>query len=93
MITAYLLTLAVLIPLAGGWCRFGTRVVFLTAIVLFTVASIGCATSVSLGELVGMRVLQGAGGAMMVPVGRRGVSRAAQGRPAADDLATSCGRR
>jgi MFS family permease len=71
VVTAYLLTLAVLIPLSG-WLtrRLGNRVVFLTAIVLFTGASVGCAASGSLGELVAMRVLQGAGGAMMVPVGR-----------------------
>ncbi len=71
VVTAYLLTLAVLIPLSG-WLtrRLGNRVVFLTAIALFTGASIGCAASGSLGELVALRVLQGAGGAMMVPVGR-----------------------
>jgi MFS family permease len=71
VITAYLLTLAVLIPLSG-WLtrRFGNRAVFLTAIAVFTLASVGCASSASLGELVGFRVLQGAGGAMMVPVGR-----------------------
>ena len=71
VVTAYLLTLAVLIPLSG-WLtrRLGNRVVFLTAIALFTLASVGCAASVNLGMLVGMRVLQGAGGAMMVPVGR-----------------------
>jgi EmrB/QacA subfamily drug resistance transporter len=71
VVTAYLLTLAVLIPLSG-WLtrRYGNRVVFLTAIVLFTLASVGCAASVNLGMLVAMRVLQGAGGAMMVPVGR-----------------------
>jgi EmrB/QacA subfamily drug resistance transporter len=69
--TAYLLTLAILIPLSG-WLtrRLGNRRVFLTAIVVFTLASLGCAASVSLGMLVAMRVLQGAGGAMMVPVGR-----------------------
>lgn len=80
VVTAYLLTLAVLIPLSG-WLtrRFGNRVIFLFAIALFTLASVGCASSVSLGELVGMRVLQGAGGAMMVPVGRTMVvSRAAK---------------
>ena len=80
VITAYLLTLAALIPLSG-WLtrRLGNRVIFLTAITLFTLASIGCASSVSLGELVGFRVLQGAGGAMMVPVGRTMVfSRAAK---------------
>ena len=71
VVTAYLLTLAALIPLSG-WLtrRYGNRVVFLTAIALFTLASAGCAASVSLGMLVAMRVLQGAGGAMMVPVGR-----------------------
>jgi MFS family permease len=71
VVTAYLLTLAVLIPLSG-WLtrRLGNRVVFLTAIVVFTGASVGCAASGSLGELVAFRVLQGAGGAMMVPVGR-----------------------
>jgi EmrB/QacA subfamily drug resistance transporter len=71
VITAYLLTLAVLIPLSG-WLtrRFGNRPIFLTAIAIFTLASVGCAASVNLGMLVGMRVIQGAGGAMMVPVGR-----------------------
>jgi EmrB/QacA subfamily drug resistance transporter len=71
LVTAYLLTLAVLIPLSG-WLtrRLGNRVVFLAAIAVFTLASVGCASSVNLGELVAMRVLQGAGGAMMVPVGR-----------------------
>jgi EmrB/QacA subfamily drug resistance transporter len=75
-ITAYLLTLAVLIPLSG-WItrRFGARRVFLTAIAVFTVASILCAVSTSLVELTVMRVLQGVGGAMMVPVGRLAVLR------------------
>jgi EmrB/QacA subfamily drug resistance transporter len=78
VITAYLLTLAVLIPLSG-WLtrRFGNRAVFLTAIAMFTLASVACASSDSLGELVAMRVLQGAGGAMMVPVGRTMVVSAA----------------
>jgi EmrB/QacA subfamily drug resistance transporter len=74
IITAYLMTLAVLIPLSGWMvARLGTRKVFLTAIVLFTFASLMCASSVNLGELVAMRVLQGVGGAMMVPVGRLAV--------------------
>ncbi|EME67254.1 drug resistance efflux protein [Rhodococcus ruber BKS 20-38] len=70
-ISAYLLTLAVLVP-ASGWAadRFGARRVFLVALVVFTLASIACATSTSLPMLIAMRVLQGAGGAMMVPVGR-----------------------
>jgi MFS family permease len=71
VITAYLLTLAVLIPLSG-WltARLGARRVFLSAIVIFTAASLACALSTDLTMLVAMRVLQGAGGAMMVPVGR-----------------------
>ena len=75
-VSAYLVTVAVLIP-ASGWLadRFGIRPVFLAAIALFTLASVGCALSVSLPMLVGMRVLQGVGGAMMVPVGRLAVLR------------------
>jgi EmrB/QacA subfamily drug resistance transporter len=75
-ISAYLVTVAVLIP-ASGWLadRFGIRPVFITAIAVFTLASVGCALSVSLPMLVGMRVLQGIGGAMMVPVGRLAVLR------------------
>jgi EmrB/QacA subfamily drug resistance transporter len=71
VITAYLLTLAVLIPLSG-WltARYGARRVFLSAIALFTLASLACASANGLGELVALRVAQGAGGAMMVPVGR-----------------------
>lgn len=72
VISAYLVTLAVLIP-ASGWvaARWGARPVFLAAIAIFTVASVGCAASTSLAELVVMRVLQGLGGALMVPVGRQ----------------------
>ena len=75
-ISAYLVTVAVLIP-CSGWLadRFGIRPVFLTAIAVFTVASLGCALSMSLPMLVGMRVVQGVGGAMMVPVGRLAVLR------------------
>ena len=71
VITAYLVTLAVLIPLSG-WlaARFGGRATFLIAITIFTLASVGCAASTSFPELVVMRVLQGVGAAMMVPVGR-----------------------
>lgn len=76
-ISAYILTLAVLIPVSGWLAdRFGVRRVFLTAVIVFTVASVGCAVSPSLPVLVGMRVLQGVGGAMMVPVGRLAVLRA-----------------
>ncbi len=75
-ISAYLVTVAVLIP-ASGWMadRFGIRPVFIAAIAVFTLASVGCALSVSLPMLVAMRVLQGLGGAMMVPVGRLAVLR------------------
>jgi EmrB/QacA subfamily drug resistance transporter len=77
VMTAYLLTLAVLIP-ASGWVsdRFGTRRVFVTAIAVFTVASVLCALATTLPVLVVVRILQGAGGALMVPVGRLVVLRA-----------------
>jgi len=69
--TAYLLTVAVLIP-SSGWLsdRYGARGIFSIAIALFTVASIGCAVAPTLGVLTVFRVMQGIGGAMMVPVGR-----------------------
>jgi EmrB/QacA subfamily drug resistance transporter len=71
VITAYLVTVAALIP-QSGWmaARFGPRRVFLAAIAVFNLASAGCAASTSLPELVAMRIVQGAGAAMMVPVGR-----------------------
>ncbi len=76
-ITAYVLTLAVLIPVSGWLAdRFGARRVFVTAIVVFTLASAGCALATNLDMLTATRVLQGAGGAMMVPVGRLVVLRA-----------------
>jgi len=70
-ITAYVLTLAVLIPISG-WLteKFGARRIFTFAVALFTLASAGCAAATSLPMLVATRVLQGVGGAMMVPVGR-----------------------
>src|SRR5450755_3002943 len=71
VITAYVVTLAALIPVSGWMsARWGARRVFLSAIAVFAFASLGCALATSLPELVAMRVLQGAGGAMMVPVGR-----------------------
>nr|WP_235522693.1 MFS transporter [Plantibacter sp. Leaf1] len=75
-VTAFLLTVAVLIPVSG-WLtdRFGAKRVFATAIALFTIASILCALSSTLPMLVGFRVLQGVGGALMVPVGRLAVLR------------------
>jgi len=70
-ITSYLLSLAVFIP-ASGWTadRFGARAVFSIAIAVFMVGSIGCALSSSVTDFVIARILQGAGGAMMTPVGR-----------------------
>ena len=70
-ITCYLLSLAVFIP-TSGWTadRFGARRVFSTAIVVFTLGSIGCGCATSLPALVASRIVQGMGGAMMVPVGR-----------------------
>jgi EmrB/QacA subfamily drug resistance transporter len=70
-ITSYLLSLAVFIPLSAWMAdRFGARIVFRSAIVIFTVGSVFCGLSRSLPELVAARILQGCGGAMMVPVGR-----------------------
>ncbi len=70
-VTAYLLSLAIFVPISG-WAadRFGGRVIFRAAIVLFTLGSILCGLSGNLVELTLARVLQGFGGAMMVPVGR-----------------------
>ena len=70
-LTSYLISLAVFIP-ASGWFadRFGTRIVFRAAIAVFTVGSVLCGQADTLWFLVMARVLQGAGGAMMVPVGR-----------------------
>jgi EmrB/QacA subfamily drug resistance transporter len=70
-ITCYLLSLAVFIPISG-WVadRFGARRVFTGAIVVFTLGSIGCGFADSLPALVAARIVQGMGGALMVPVGR-----------------------
>lgn len=75
-ISAYVLTLAVLIP-ASGWLadRFGARAVFSAAIAVFTAASVLCGFAGSLPGFVAARILQGVGGAMMVPVGRLAVLR------------------
>ncbi len=80
-LTSYLLTLAMFIPASGRLAdRFGSRTVFRGAIALFTLGSIACAQAPSLAFLVAARMLQGAGGAMMSPVGRlvllRAVSKA-----------------
>ncbi len=71
VLASYTLSLAVFIPISG-WVadRFGTRRVFATAIGLFTLGSLLCGISTSIHLLVACRILQGCGGAMMVPVGR-----------------------
>jgi EmrB/QacA subfamily drug resistance transporter len=69
--TSYLLSLAIFIPASGKIAdRFGARNVFGAAIVVFTVGSVLCGLSSSLPFLVAARLVQGLGGAMMVPVGR-----------------------
>lgn len=69
--TAYLITLAVFIPISGWMAdRIGSRTVFATAIAVFTFASLLCGLSRNLTEFTLVRILQGIGGAMMVPVGR-----------------------
>jgi EmrB/QacA subfamily drug resistance transporter len=77
VVIAYSLTMAMLIP-ASGWIadRFGTRRVFLGALVVFSVGSLLCAYSPSLAVLTAARAIQGAGGAMLLPVGRLAVLRA-----------------
>ena len=77
VIIAYMLTVALLIP-ASGWIadRFGTKRIFFSAILLFSIGSLLCALSNSLAVLVGARVIQGLGGALMLPVGRLVVLRA-----------------
>ena len=76
VVVAYSLAMAMLIP-ASGWVadRFGTRKVFFCAILTFALGSLCCALSRSLGELVASRVLQGLGGALLLPVGRAAVLR------------------
>src|SRR5471032_2877035 len=74
--SAYMLAVAVFIPISGWLAdRFGSRRVFGSAIVLFSVSSLMCGWSDSLQTFVAARVLQGISGAMMVPVGRLEVRR------------------
>ena len=71
VVVAYSLAMAMLIP-ASGWVadRFGARRVYFLAIVFFVAGSVFCALSHSLTQLVAARVLQGLGGALLLPVGR-----------------------
>ncbi|MGL6117362.1 DHA2 family efflux MFS transporter permease subunit [Plesiomonas sp.] len=76
-IISYTLTVALLIPISGWMAdRFGTKRVFLTAVSLFILGSLSCAMSGNLGMLIGSRILQGVGGAMMMPVARLALIRA-----------------
>jgi EmrB/QacA subfamily drug resistance transporter len=76
VVTSYILSLAVGIPVSG-WIadRFGTRRVFGIAIAIFTVASVLCGLSLNAPMMVAARLLQGVGGAMMMPVGRLAIIR------------------
>lgn len=71
LMASYLIVMSVVIPL-GGWLesRIGSRVLFLTSIVLFTVASLACGSAQNFWELLVARAVQGVGAALMVPVGR-----------------------
>lgn len=77
VIVAYSLTMAMVIP-ASGWIadRFGTRRVYMAAMALFVVGSLLCALATSLNQLVLARIVQGGGGALLLPVGRLAVLRA-----------------
>ena len=71
VLASYTLSLAVFIPISGWMAdRFGTRHVFASAIGLFTLGSVLCGVTSNIHLLVACRILQGCGGAMMVPVGR-----------------------
>ena len=77
-VTAYTLALATVIPLSG-WAadRFGTKRLYITAILLFTAGSALCSTAASIQMLIGFRVLQGLGGGMLMPLGMTIMTRAA----------------
>ncbi len=71
VIIAYVLSVAAFIPLSGWLAdRFGIRNVYLAAMIIFSLASLGCGLSQSLDQLLFCRVLQGVGGALLMPVGR-----------------------
>ena len=77
VLTSYLMSLAIFMPISGWMAdRFGTRTVFRLAILIFTGASVACATAGSLEMMILARVIQGIGGAMMVPVARLALLRA-----------------
>ena len=77
-VTAYTLALATVIPLSG-WAadRFGTKRLYMLAILLFTIGSALCAAANSINLLIAFRVLQGLGGGMLMPLGTTILTRAA----------------
>ncbi|MHB1676302.1 MAG: MFS transporter [Sulfuriferula sp.] len=76
VVASYILSLALFIPISGWMAdRFGTRLVFGTAVTVFTFSSVLCGLSVNVPMLVAARILQGMGGAMMMPVGRLAIIR------------------
>ncbi len=76
VVTSYILSLAVCIPVSGWMAdRYGTRRVFAAAVALFTLSSVLCGLAVNVPMLVAARVVQGIGAAMMMPVGRLAVIR------------------
>lgn len=76
IVTSYILALAVGIPVSGWLAdRFGTRKLFISAVAIFTVASILCGLSLNAPMLVAARIMQGLGAAMMTPVGRLAIVR------------------
>jgi EmrB/QacA subfamily drug resistance transporter len=76
IVSSYILSLAVGIPVSGWMAdRFGTRRVFAVAIMVFTAASVLCGLAVNTPMMIAARLLQGLGGAMMMPVGRLAIIR------------------
>ncbi|MGH8781414.1 multidrug transporter subunit MdtD [Paraburkholderia sp.] len=76
VVIAYSLTMAVMIPVSGWLAdKLGTRRVFFSAILVFTLGSLLCANAHTLTQLVIWRIVQGVGGAMLLPVGRLAVLR------------------
>jgi EmrB/QacA subfamily drug resistance transporter len=89
VITAYLLALAMAIPLTG-WsvARFGAKRMWLISLVLFVAGSMLCGIAWNVGSLIAFRALQGIGGGLMIPIMQTLLVQAAQGRPLGKLMAT-----
>jgi MFS family permease len=88
-LTSYLVSLAIFIPISGWMAdKYGARTIFTAAIGVFMAGSLACAASNSLEWFVIARFVQGAGGAMMVPVGRLVLLRSVQRSEVVQALAT-----